>query len=110
MARDVTIDLGLFSISNYLDKNFALTVTASLSLSLWEDRPDTPTATELCDQVKAGSLWITRAGSCNVEFSVLFDDFLDVDVLESLEHTVIRAFEGFPVRASQFTLAKIISR
>lgn len=109
MARDMTFDLGTFSIASYIDKHFVLTVTTSVSVSLSDDYPGVLTAAELCNQVKAGSLWITRAGSCNVKLSIVFDDFLDDDFRVTLEHMVTESFEKFPVRAFHIISPTIVA-
>lgn len=103
MAHDVTVDLGTYTISRYLDKKFALAVTVSMSLCLPKEHPSVQTAAELREKVTAGSLWISRAGSCIFELSVDFDDPPDDDLRENLEHMVVDAFETFPVRETRVT-------
>lgn len=98
MPHDVTLNLGTYTISSNLDKKFVLAVAASISLSLPEEYPDVQTAAELCEKVRAGSLWITRAGSCNFELGVDFNSLPSDDHRDRLENMVIGAFETFPVR------------
>lgn len=98
MARDVSVDLGTFSISSSLNRKFVLTVRTSILISLPDTHSRPPTAFELRDQVKAGSLWITRAGSCIFELSIRFEDPLNDNLREDLEHMIIGAFEALPVR------------
>lgn len=100
MVRDVSVDLETFTLSSSLDKSFVLAVRTSILLSLPDDHSGAPTASELRDQVKTGSLWITRAGSCTFALSIHFEDPLTDNVREDLEHTIVGAFEAFPV--SQF--------
>lgn len=97
MAQDVIVDLGSFSISSHLDTNFVLTLSTSVLLSYPERCPEPPTAAELRDQVKAGLLWITRAGSCQVELNIGLGDSLEPGSLEQLQRMIVEAFEDFPV-------------
>lgn len=97
MAEDVTVDLDSFSISSYLDKNFVLTVSTSMLISVPGHDPHNPTAAELRDRVQAGSLWITRAGSCRIDLSIAFRGSLEGGLRERLQHMIIEAFEDFPV-------------
>lgn len=97
MAQDVILDLGTYEISNDVDQKLVLAVTTSMSLSLPAGHADDPTAAELHEQVRAGSLWFTRAGSCNFELGISFHALLGDGVREDLERMVISAFERFPV-------------
>lgn len=97
MAQDVTFDLGSFSLSSYLDENFVLTVSTSILMSVPVQHPGICTATNLRDQVQAGLLWVTRAGSCLIELSIDFEDSLESDTRKSLQCMVVEAFEIFPV-------------
>lgn len=101
MARCTTISLGHFSISSYLDKNFVLAVETSVTLSL-PDGHHAMSAADLRGEVRAGSLWVTRAGSCRFELSVGFEGLDEDGLREDLEHRVIRAFES--LEASAFHL------
>lgn len=98
MAQDVTLDLGTFEISNDVDRKLVLAVATSMSLSLPAGHAGDPTAAQLREQVRAGSLWIARAGSCNFELGINFHSLLDDGLREGLERMVIGAFESFPVR------------
>lgn len=95
MARDVTIDLGNFNLASYLDENFVLAVSTSITLCLPEQYSGIPTASELFDQVKLGKLWTTRAGSCHLKLGVGFEAYTGFE--GDMENMVIRAFETFPV-------------
>lgn len=106
MPHDVTVDLGNYTILSNLDKNLVLTITASMSLSLAEEHLEFSTAAELREKVKAGSLWITRAGSCNFELRADFNDLPSHGLSEHLEHMVVDAFETFPVREERITAKK----
>lgn len=97
MVQDVTVDLGSFSISSYLDKNFVLAVSTSALLSMPAQYPNIHTAADLRDQVQAGSLWIARAGSCHIELSIAFGDSLKDGSREHLQRMFVEAFEHFPV-------------
>lgn len=98
MAQDVTLDLGTYEISNDMDQKLVLAVTTSMSLSLPAGHAGDLTAAQIREQVKAGSLWIARAGSCNFELGIDFHGLFDDGLRENLERMVIGAFENFPVR------------
>lgn len=104
MAQDVTVDLGSFTICSHTDKDLCLTVSTAMSLSLPDNPSLAPTAVELWDQVKAGLLWITRAGSCRFHLSIylgeLGDDLRHADLQDRSRQTVIEAFQAFPVSQS----------
>lgn len=101
MAQDVTVDFGSFTISRQTDKSLCLTVSTVISLSLPDNLPTVPTAVELWDQVKTGSLWLTRAGSCRFELSTNFEELdtttLCADFQVKQRRTAIQAFQTFPV-------------
>ncbi|ROV97703.1 hypothetical protein VMCG_07364 [Cytospora schulzeri] len=100
MAQDVTVDLGSFTICSHTDEDFCLTVSTTVSLSLPDSFASSPTAIELRDQVKAGSLWVTRAGSCRFDLSIYFeelgDDLRYTDMQDRRRETVMEAFQAFP--------------
>lgn len=106
MAQDVTVDLGSFTISSHTDKDFCLTVSTAMSLSLPGSLSTNPTAVEILDQVKAGLLWITRAGSCRIKLSICFEELADdshsSDLHDRAREMVMEAFQAFPV--SQFAI------
>lgn len=95
----VTVDLGNFTIRSYLDMHFLLTVSSAMLLVLPEDypHPQVPTAAELRDQVRAGSIWITGAGSCHFELNIGLGDSLNPNLQDQLQHMILEAFEAFPV-------------
>lgn len=101
MAQDVTVDLGSFTISSHIDSDLCLTVSTDISLSLPDNLPSVPTAVELWDQVKAGLLWITRAGSCHFELSIHFEELAEqlfhADLQDQRREMVMKAFQAFPV-------------
>lgn len=100
MAHDVTVDLGSFTICSHTDNNLLLTVSTVIVLSLPDNPSLVPTAVELWDQVKAGLLWITRAGSCCFNLSIylegLGDDLRHADLQDRRRQTVVEAFQAFP--------------
>lgn len=106
MAHEVTVDLGSFTISSHTDENLCLTVSSAMSLSLPGNLSSVPTAFELWDQVKAGLLWITRAGSCRFALSIYFDELANdlhhANLQDRGREMVKEAFQTFPV--SQFAI------
>lgn len=99
MAPDKTVDIGSFSIASKVDTDFALTVSSSMSLSLPEHFADHPTAVDLRDQVKAGALWLTRAGSCRLILEIHFEHPAGMSVHGDAQRRqiAIEAFQSFPV-------------
>lgn len=97
MVQEVTVDLGNFSIYSHLDTDFVLHLTTSMLLYLPDQYSEAPTATELGDQVKAGLLWITGAGSCQFELNIGLTDSLQPGSREQLQRMIVDAFEAFPV-------------
>lgn len=100
MAPDKTVDIGSFSIASTVDKDFALEVSTSMSLSLPEHLADHLTAKDLRDQVKAGALWLTRASSCRLTLAIHFEYPTDVSVHGDAQRRQIatEAFQSLPVR------------
>ncbi|KAK4190018.1 hypothetical protein QBC35DRAFT_544117 [Podospora australis] len=68
----VGIDLGNIEV---IPKNsyFSLTLSASCSLSLPSAWKATPDAIALSQASSAGDIWISKAGSCQIEFSTLLN-------------------------------------
>jgi hypothetical protein len=97
MAHEVTVDLGNFAISSHLDTNFVLTLSISMLLSLPDQYSGAPTAAALSNQVKAGLLWITGAGSCQFELNIGLTDSLQPGSREQLQRIIVDALETFPV-------------
>lgn len=99
MAPDKTVDIGSFSIASKVDKDFALTVSTSMSLSLPEHLADNLTAKDLRDQVKSGALWLTRASSCRVTLAIHFEYPTEMPVHGDTQRRqlAMEAFQSFPV-------------
>lgn len=99
MAPDRTVDLGSFSIASNVDKDFALNVSTSMSLSLPEHLADDLTAKELRDLVKAGALWLTRASACRLTLAIHFEHPADMSVHGDAHRRqlAIEAFQSLPV-------------
>lgn len=106
MVQNVTVGLDSFTISNEVDRSLCLTVSTELSLSLPDRSPGTLSAAELWDEVRAGALWITRAGSCRFELSILFEDLgdetFDTRSQDQRRQAAMEAFQFFPVSGLQF--------
>lgn len=100
MAPEKTVDVGTFSIASKADKNFVLTVSTSMTLSLPDHFPDHLTANELRDQVRAGALWLTRARSCRIILAILFEPPTEVSVEEDAQwkQLIIEKFRALQVR------------
>lgn len=99
MASDRTVDFGSFSIASKVDKDFALNVSTSMSLSLPEHFADHLTAEYLRDQVRAGTLWLTRASSCRLTLTIHFEHPAGVSVHGEAQRRqlAIEAFQSLPV-------------
>lgn len=99
MAPHKTVDVGSFSIASKVDKDFALEVSTSMSLSLPDHLADNITAEDLRDQVKAGALWLTRASSCRLTLAIHFEHPTDMSVHGDVQRRqiAIEAFQSLPV-------------
>lgn len=97
MPQDIALELGSFSISANVDKNFVMTITSCASLSLPDDYIGPSTGYQLRDEVKAGELWVTRAGSCHFNLAVSFEGLCSFALQEDGRNRVITAFESSPV-------------
>lgn len=99
MAPEKTVDTGSFSIASRVDKDFALTVSTSMTLSLPDHLADNLTADELRDQVQAGALWLTRASSCRLTLAIHFERPAEMSVQGDAQRTqlAIETFQTFPV-------------
>lgn len=99
MAPEKTVDIGSFSITSKFDKNFALTVSNSMTLSLPDHFADHLPVNELRDQVRAGALWLTRARSCRLTLAIHFEQPPEMTVQEVAQRRqlVIEAFQSLPV-------------
>lgn len=101
MVHNVTVNLGSFTISNNTDEKYRLSVSTDMSFSYPDNLPVISTAVELWNQVKDGSIWITRAGSCRFKLNIYFEETAG-DVLHANLHAQRReavevAFQTFPV-------------
>lgn len=97
MAQEVNIDVASFSISSYLDQNFVLVVSTSALISVPVQYSDMSTASNLHEQVKNGSLWVARAGSCHIELSIGFGGSLKDGSRQYMLRTCVEAFENCSV-------------
>ena len=99
MAPEKTVDIGSFSIASRLDKEFALTVSTSMSISLPDHFADQLTGVDLRDQVQAGALWLTRASSCRLTLVTHFDYPAEMSAQEDAQRRqlAIEAFQSLPV-------------
>ncbi|KAG8160575.1 hypothetical protein KVR01_010111 [Diaporthe batatas] len=99
MAPEKTIDVGRFGIASKADKDFVLTVSTSVTLSLPDHFPDHLTANALRDQVQAGALWLTRARSCRLTLAVHFEPPTEVSVEQGAQwrQLIIEKFQSLQV-------------
>lgn len=99
MTPDKTVDIGSFSIASKLDKEFALNVSTSMSLSLPEHLAENLTANDLRDQVKSGALWLARASSCRLTLAIHFEHPTGMSVHGNAQRRqiAIEAFQSLPV-------------
>lgn len=93
MAPEKSVDIGTFSIASKVDKNLALTVSTSMTLSLPDHFVDHLTANELRDQVQAGALWLTRASSCRLTLDIQFERPAEMSVQGDAHRQL--AIDGF---------------
>jgi hypothetical protein len=103
MASVISIDLGELRIKNESHRRLILGVSTTLTLKLSANNPQPLSTHELYDQVHAGELWISRAGSCRLQVDVEFDeDFEDMYILENydIRQAFSNGLENCPVSLS----------
>lgn len=66
-----TVDLGNVTVRKTQASAFSLSLTSSCTVDLPPTWTGPPNASEIANAVKGGTLWITKAGSCQLDFAVL---------------------------------------
>jgi len=69
----VSVDLGSLKVAGKRP-NLALTLSSSCSLNLPPSWSASPSAENLSHASSSGTLWISKAGSCQIEVSTLVND------------------------------------
>jgi len=67
----ITVDLGNVTVRRSETNTFSLSLTSSCTIDLPPTWTESPNASEIASAVKEGTLWITKAGSCQLDFAVL---------------------------------------
>ena len=78
---DVSVDLGSIKIAGK-KPSLSLTISSSITITLPLSWPETPTADELCQASTAGKIWISKAGSCQIDILTRVNDELHDSIFE----------------------------
>ena len=88
----VSVDLGSVKVAGktpYL----TLSLSSSLTIALPPSWPEAPTAEELCQASSTGNIWISKAGSCQIDILSLVNN--QVPDTTSLDPSIMTAIAGF---------------
>lgn len=95
----VSVDLGTIKVAGKAP-NLTLALSSSLTIALPPLWADAPTANELCHASSTGRIWISKAGSCQVDISSLVNN--EVPDPASFDPSIMAAIASFlsdcPVR------------
>lgn len=69
----VSVDLGSVKVAGKRS-NLSLTLSSSCSIALPSTWAANPTAEDLSHASSSGTLWISKAGSCQIDISTLIND------------------------------------
>jgi hypothetical protein len=88
----VSVDLGTIKVAGKTP-NLSLTLSSSVTIALPSSWSETPTAEELCHASSTGRIWISKAGSCQVDMSSLVNN----EVLNpaSFDPSIVAAIANF---------------
>jgi hypothetical protein len=78
---DVSMDLGSIKVAGKKPSLF-LTISSSITITLPLSWPETPTTDELFQASTAGKIWISKAGSCQIDILTRVNDELHDSVFE----------------------------
>lgn len=96
----VSVDLGTIKVAGKAP-NLTLALSSSLTIALPPLWADAPTAKELCHASSTGRLWISKAGSCQIDISSLINN--EVPDPASFDPSIMAAIASFlsecPVRS-----------
>ncbi|KAH6850907.1 hypothetical protein B0I37DRAFT_429233 [Chaetomium sp. MPI-CAGE-AT-0009] len=88
----VSVDLGRIKVAGKTP-NLSLTLSSSCTVALPSPWTDSPSAKELSQATSAGEIWISKAGSCQVEILTLIND--ELPDTESLDPSIMTAIANF---------------
>jgi hypothetical protein len=88
----VSVDLGSFKVAGKTP-SLTLSLSTSMTIALPPLWLEAPTAKELCRASATGTVWISKAGSCQIEMSTLING--QVPDTASFDPTIIAAMTSF---------------
>jgi hypothetical protein len=88
----VSIDLGKIKVAGKTP-NLSLTLSSSCTVALPAPWTHSASATELCQASSMGDIWISKAGSCQIDVSTLING--QVPDAESLDPSIMTAVANF---------------
>ena len=87
-----SVDLGRIKVAGKTP-NLTLSLSSSLTIALPRSWSEVPTAEELCHASSTGNIWISKAGSCQIDILSLVNN--QVPDATSLDPSIMTAIAGF---------------